>query len=221
MSQTTRLKPTMKTKVSRDMRASTETQDATPDLDAFQLELVNVLGIPSSLIVRSNVTDLRLAYAKYLGYTKAQSLKYQMLRDKTWMLKNPSDGDIIGIFASRSGWYGSYTLFAGAESHSDMKKWLEGNSDIGDAELWGKAKMRYTFKDLRTYLEQHGHDLEGGGDKGKGKGKGKGKEKEKGKGKEKEKGKRKAAGSISEGHVKKRDKKKKKAQSDEESSGSS
>ena len=135
---------------------------------------------------------------------------YQMLRAKTWTLKSPSAGDLIGIFSSRSGWYGNYTLFSKVEKHPDMKKWLEGKSDMGNEELWGKARTRYTFKDLKVYLEQHGDDLEEG-DKGKGKGKGKGKVKAK----------RKAAGSVSEGNVKKREKKKKKIQSDEESSSSS
>ena len=212
------MKPTTQSKsckVSRDMRASVETEaeEATPDLSAFQLELVNILGIPSSLIARHNVTDIRLAYAKYLGYNKAQQLVFQMLRDKMWMIKAPSSGDLIGIFVSRSGWYGRYTLFGEAEKHAELKEWLEGKSDMGDAELWGRGRTRYTFKDLREYLELHADDLEEEGDKGKGKAKAKVKAKVKGK--------RKAVGSVSEGNVKKRDKKKKQTQSDEESSDSS
>jgi hypothetical protein len=67
--------------------------------------------------------------------------------------------------------------------------------------FWGRQGQ--VFKDLKWYLEQHGDDLDGGGNQGKGK----------------VKVKRKAAGSVSEGNVKKREKKK--VHSDEESPGSS
>jgi hypothetical protein len=33
-----------------------------------------------------------------------------------------------------------YTLFSEAEKHCEMKDWLEGKSDMGDAELLGKAR---------------------------------------------------------------------------------
>jgi hypothetical protein len=127
---------------------------------------------------------------------------FQMVRDKTWMLKAPPAKDLRGIFISKSSWYAGYQLFAKLDKNSDMKKWLEGDSDMENAELWGKDKGRYTFTDLRKYLEEN-RDVE--------------KVRGKVKGKEKVKEKRKAAGSVSEGS-KKEKKKKKKAQIDENSS---
>ena len=88
-------------------------------------------------------------------------------------------------------------------NHSDMKSWLEGNSCIGNAELWGKDRTKYTFKDLKVYLMEKG-DLDS-----------------EGKVKAKGKGKRKAAGSVSEGTSKRREKKKKDLQNEESSSESS
>jgi hypothetical protein len=115
-----------------------------------------------------------------------------MLWDKPWMLKIPSAGDFIGIFTLRSGWYDSYTLF------SDMKKWLEGKSDMENAKLWGKTRTRYTFKDFGVAWWWFGEERD----------------------RVKVKMKKKAARSVSKGNVKKREKKKKKkTQSDKESSG--
>jgi len=186
-----------------------ESHEATPDLDSFQRQLIDTLEIPDSVLARHNVTDLRIAYAKYLAYNNAHSKVVQMIQDGSWKIKSPSAADLIGLFTSKSCWYGGYTMFSEVDKHSDMKLWLEGKSNVGNVELWGKEKTRYTFKDLKAYLAENGDlDLE----KGKGKGKERGKVK----------GKRKAAGSVSEGSGKKKEKKKKKAlQYDEESSSSS
>jgi hypothetical protein len=187
----------------------TELHEHTPDLVPFQQELIEALDIPRSLLGQSNVVDIRIAYAKYSGFITAQEMVFQMVRDKTWKLKFPNTHELRAIFISKSSWYGGYKLFSKLDKHSDMKKWLEGDPTIGNVELWGTEKGRYTFTDLGNYLEENGDASVGSKEKGKGKGKGKDK--------------RKAAGSVSEGTDKKREKKKKKKkapQIDQESSGS-
>ena len=185
----------------------TESHEATGVLNAYQRQLIEILEIPDSVLARHNVTDLHIAYAKYMAYIDAQSKMFQMIRDGEWDndVKSPSGAELIGLFVAKSSWYAGYNVFPVVDNHPDMKSWLEGNSCIGNAELWGKDRTKYTFKDLKAYLMEKG-DLDS-----------EGKVKAKGKGK----GKRKAAGSVSEGTSKRREKKKKDLQNEESSSESS
>jgi hypothetical protein len=177
-------------------------EETIPEFDEYQQQLIEALEIPDCLLTRHNVTELRVAYRKYLGHNDAQKRMYQMMGEKTWKLKIATAMELVSIFTSKSTWYDGYDLFAQLDKVPEVRDWLEGKSEVGDVELWGKSKARYTFTDLKAYFVRNGVDFE----------KEKGKEKGKGKGKRK----RKAARSVSEGTSKRREKKKKKKTSEDE-----
>ena len=175
----------------------TATEETIPEFDEYQQQLIEVLEIPDCLLTHHNVMELRVAYRKYLGHNDAQKRMYQMMGEKTWKLKIVTAMEVVSIFTSKSTWYNGYDLFAQLDKVPEVKDWLEGKSEVGDVELWGKSKARYTFKDLKAYFVRNCVDFE----------------KEKGKGKGKRR--RKAARSVSEGTSKRREKKKKKKTSED------
>jgi hypothetical protein len=183
--------------------AATVSRDSTPDVGSTQAQLIRILNIPESLTTRENVTDLRIAYGKYLGYLRANATMIKMRNDGSWVGKVPKGEDLITVFVSKSTWYEKYVLFGHVEKHPDLQDWLEADP-ASTVTFWPEVKTRYTFEDLIDFLVESGDIVV----------------KKKGKGK----GKRKAAGSVSEGSGKKKEKKQKKKSthgSNKESSSSS
>ena len=103
--------------------------------------------------------------------------------------------ELVNLFVSKSSFYKDYALFHAVQPDSPLEKWLKSDPSQ-KVNFWKTFKGKYTFTDLRKYLEADG----------------------KGKGGASGKGKRKAAGSVSETEKKKAVAKKKKGKQVKESS---
>jgi len=127
--------------------------------ESFQTQLVNALSIPPSLATRPKIVDVRLAYAKYKAFHQAQLEHYQMVADGTWVLKSPSNDELIEVFVSKSVWYTNYVkVFPVAKTHPLLFEWLEkpydvvnGNDNASELNVavFGVDKSTYTFNDLK------------------------------------------------------------------------
>jgi hypothetical protein len=116
---------------------------------------VALLKISAKLVIRPATVDLRLAYAKYLGYLDAYAKMYQIITDGSWTLKTLTNVELIEVFVSKSVWHGSYSkLFPKVKTFPPLKKWLEGGPDApSNMDVFGVEKQLYTFKDLKDVLE--------------------------------------------------------------------
>jgi hypothetical protein len=125
--------------------------------------LVAHLGIPQTLVSRSKLSDIRLAWSKYKGYLKAQADLFRMIKDGTWTLKKPTSDELIEVFVSRSVWHDKYRkVFPMVVPASPLHHWLENDSDApSNIDIFGEEKQLYNFKDLKRVLESQGKVEEG------------------------------------------------------------
>ncbi|KAF8232276.1 hypothetical protein L208DRAFT_1273084, partial [Tricholoma matsutake] len=72
--------------------------------------------------------------------------------------------DIIQLFVSKSFFHSHYKkFFSKVLNYPDLVDWLEGNPGApSDEDLWGEKKASYMFKDLETFLEEHGRKMKRG-----------------------------------------------------------
>ena len=138
-------------------QATSSHPDST-DSAALQIQIIAVLGISSTLTSRPKTVHLRLAYAKYQGYLKAQSDMYWMIKEGDWTLKTLTSDELVEIFVSQSVWHASYRkLFPKVKDHADLLEWLENKPDgSSNVEVFGVEKQFYTFKDLQKFLDASG-----------------------------------------------------------------
>ena len=66
--------------------------------------------------------------------------------------KKPVDGEIIGVYTSKSPFYHQMKVLQHVQIHSDKVEWLERLDFLVDVEMssavWGYYKATYTLKDL-------------------------------------------------------------------------
>lgn len=164
-------------------------------------QLIDLLGI-SAHLTGSGEASLKLAYQKYKGFLAARQTLNDMVEDRTWPIKRPTQTELIKLFVSKSFFHSHYKChFPKVNDYPLMKAWLEEESESSDVDVWGVQKANYGFSDLKDWLDNGGTlELDDEEEeferykvvkKGKGKGREKDlekkKEKGKGKGKEKEK----------------------------------
>ncbi|KAF8218558.1 hypothetical protein L208DRAFT_1350247, partial [Tricholoma matsutake] len=72
--------------------------------------------------------------------------------------------DIIQLFISKSFFHSHYKkFFSKVSNYPDLVDWLEGDPGApSDEDLWGEKKASYMFKDLETFLEEHGRKMKRG-----------------------------------------------------------
>lgn len=118
---------------------------------------MNLLNIPHALANRENIT-LIFAYKKYCGYLEATETLGRMLAAGTWPGKKPSETSLIELFISKSMWHSHYRpSFSKVSRHGDLQQWLEDKDNKPTAlSVWGIQKSSYTFKDLKTFLDNGG-----------------------------------------------------------------
>jgi hypothetical protein len=77
--------------------------------------------------------------------------------------KKPTDGEVIGIYLSRSVFYDQARVLQHVPCYSRMVTWLERTgSDVDETtNLWGFYKPVYTLKDLEKWLSQKQSDRKG------------------------------------------------------------
>lgn len=118
-------------------------------------QIIAALDIPLSLTSRPKAVHLRLAYAKYKGYLKAQADMHRMMKEGVWTFKTLTADELVEIFVSRSVWHASYRkLFPKVQSYPALLQWLENTSDgPSNVEVFGVEKQSYTFKDLQNFFD--------------------------------------------------------------------
>jgi hypothetical protein len=124
------------------------------DPGALQTQLVALLEIPAALITRPKAVDLRLAYAKYQGYLKAQADMFVMIAEGTWTLKTLTGDELIEVFVSKSVWHANYRkLFPKVAKHAALLRWLQGGAGAPtNVEIFGAEKQTFNFRDLGKVL---------------------------------------------------------------------
>jgi hypothetical protein len=144
--------------------------------DFSRKELISLLNIPEHLTTDVKNPGIRVYYAKYKACLLAQETLNQMIQNGSWSGKKPSQTQIITLFTCKSMWHGYMApAFQDINSHPELKDWLENRADgPSDAEVWGRDKGTYSFKDLKEEKNRRQGRTE----------KGKGKMNEKGKGKD-------------------------------------
>jgi hypothetical protein len=171
---------------------SYSTATATTFLTSLKGQLATLLGVPLHLVGSGDVS-LHMAYQKYKAFLAATHTAEQLVSTGT-LDKKPTQGDIMGLFASKSYFHSHFKkCFAKVADHPEMVAWLEEEPGVHDVDVWGVQKEIYNFTDLQAWLSNGGtlgsdDDYEETVDKRKGKKKGKetDKGKDKGKGKKKE-----------------------------------
>lgn len=134
-----------------------------------QSDIIVLLNISPALTTRPKMVDLRLAYAKYQGYLRAQSDMHHMIKASTWTLDPVSSDELIEIFVSRSVYRANYVkLFPQARNYPELLAWLKGDLESG-VDIFGLQKSVYTFKDLRMVLGEPGSGGNGSSSHGHGK----------------------------------------------------
>ncbi len=79
-----------------------------------------------------------------------------MRQERSWKCKEvPSRTDVINLFVAKTTWHAFYaTRIPAAEQHEEMCAWLAQEPDcMGDEELWGEDKDKYTMADLERWLD--------------------------------------------------------------------
>jgi hypothetical protein len=115
--------------------------------DEIQKVIVETLDIPLHLTYRDKVSDLRVAYAKFLEIEKVVAKLSGMEKGGTWPYhRKPSHDDIIEVFMSRSGYRNRpKRFFPKVDLIPGMKQWLMNEGDAApDAEVWGEKRPSYT-----------------------------------------------------------------------------
>ena len=155
----------------------------------YKAQLISVLDIPSHLTDSGDIS-LQTAYQKYKAYLLASQTVETMMANNAWMIKRPTQTDLIELFVSKSYYHSHYKrFFSQVAQYLDMVAWLENQPDqMSDIDVWGIWRTNYTFMDLKVWLKNGGmlESEDEYGEMGKGKGKGLKKERKNGKGKGKE-----------------------------------
>ena len=126
-------------------------QPSTSNVNSYKAELISLLGIPSHLTGSGDVL-LQIAYQKYNAFLVACQTLDQMLANNSWMIKRPTQTDLIELFVSKSFYHSHYKrFFSQVAQYSDMVAWLESQPDrMSDVDIWGILKANYTFTDLKA-----------------------------------------------------------------------
>jgi hypothetical protein len=97
--------------------------------------------------------SLETTWKRYTIITKAIS----KVSDTEWETgKKPTDGEIIGIYSSKSVYYDQAKVLQHVPRYPEMVEWLE-RSDMDQVDettsLWGFYKVAFTLKDLEKWLD--------------------------------------------------------------------
>ena len=71
----------------------------------MQKTLIETFNIPAHLTHREKISDLRVAYAKYVAIHNMSEKVTQMELAGTWTHKKPTLEDIVKVYMSRSGYF--------------------------------------------------------------------------------------------------------------------
>jgi hypothetical protein len=128
--------------------------------------LIETFNIPAHLTHRQNVSDLHVAYAKYLAIQDVVERLGQMELAATWTHKKPVLEDIVQVFMSKSGYFNcSHQFFPHISVILGMKDWLANKEGApATAEVWGDKKPSYTS--LEEILDQYNGSSGNKGKKG-------------------------------------------------------
>jgi hypothetical protein len=126
-------------------------------------DLVTALSIPVHL-TNSSTPGLCAAYLRWKGYQEAHARLDRMVADGSWKGPQPTLGEIACCFVKHSTWHQNYKPnFKSISDYPDMVRWLDQTDDAPtDMELWGYAKDRYGFDDLRKYFARIQAKQQGG-----------------------------------------------------------
>ena len=133
----------------------------------MQRILIETFDIPAHLTHRQKVSDLRVAYAKYLAIQDVVERLGQMELAATWTHKKPVLEEIVQVFMSKSGYFNRpRQFFPYISVIPGMKEWLANKEGApATAEVWGDKKPSYTS--LEEILDQYNGSSGKKGEKGK------------------------------------------------------
>lgn len=119
--------------------------------------LVEELGIDVFFTNRSK-TGIRFCWGRYLAITKAIEQAQTTFKAGSWPSELPpfSEVLIVEVFISKSAWYNQKNNFSEVKrNYPDMVEWLDQDSSHRDEdqEVWGDYRDKYTFDDLKEYLD--------------------------------------------------------------------
>ena len=152
------------------------------------------IDVDLNLCANTDKPGLHIVYQRYIAANEINKQVSKMRQERSWKCKEvPSRTEVINLFVAKTTWHAFYaTRIPAAERHEEMRAWLSQEPDcMGDDELWGEEKDKYTMADLEKWLDLKdgvkGKVLKKGKKKAESDvGKGKEKEKDVGKGKEKD-----------------------------------
>ena len=172
----------------------------------YKAELVEIFNIPKNLLRDSGKTEgLHLYYQKYRACIKALSVSERMARDGEWLIRKPSETEIVELFVGKTMWHSHLKkFFSRVPKYPELLKWLKEEEDaLPTIDIWGEDKTSFTFTDLKAWMDK----AEEENNRVQGKGKGKAREDNK---KGKKKGKKDDSDSDSDDSDKNKNKDKKK-----------
>lgn len=117
--------------------------------------------------MHSLAPTLRNTYAKYKALINASKPMQGLQSNQDWADHLDEHGvehwipvfvDLVNVFIAKSQFYSSWkALFSRAQNYSQMKSWLDANSDAeSDSEVWAETKDAdlYTITDLAEWLKR-------------------------------------------------------------------
>lgn len=133
----------------------------------MQQIIVETFDIPAHLTHCEKVSDLYVAYAKFLAIQDVAKKLTQMKVVGTWTHKKPTLEDIVEIFMSRSGYFNRpHKFLPKVHNIPTVQKWLENGDDAPtETDAWGDRRPSY--KNLKEILAAY--ETSGGKKKDKGK----------------------------------------------------
>jgi hypothetical protein len=121
----------------------------------MQKTLIETFDVPASHTHRGKISDLRVAYARYIAIQDMVQKVNQMELAETWTHKKPTLQDIVRVYMSRSGYFSRPNqCFPRVHHVPEIKKWLENKVDgPSEEDAWGDQKP--TYKVLKKILDLH------------------------------------------------------------------
>jgi hypothetical protein len=121
----------------------------------MQKTLIETFNIPAHQTHRDKISDLRVAYAKYLAIQDMVQKVTLMELAETWTHKKPTLQDIVKVYMSRSGYFNRPKQYFPRIHHvPEIRKWLENKAGgPSEEEAWGDKKP--TYKNLEEILDLH------------------------------------------------------------------
>jgi hypothetical protein len=132
---------------------------------------VHIFQIPDHLLRDSDKIErgLHLYYKKYKACLSALSLSESMASAGKWAIRKPSDTEVVELFIGKTMWHDKLKkTFSRVSKYPEMLKWLNEEEDgLPDIDVWGEEKTLFTFKDLKSWLDDKDMTVKRRMDKGK------------------------------------------------------